>query len=149
MNKRLKIIDLFKILSAVLILTVIITIIAVKKIEKTNQLNQSVNEQKYMFEKYISKNQTSENTKVLLKQLQNYLIEKKEYPNMIPNLKFYGKDNSNTIILYTTCDKKQEEYYIKEVENIINSINSNDTFFIITESSDKEEYITNIIIEQN
>ena len=51
--------------------------------------------------------------------------------------------------MYTKQDEKQEEYYIQEIENIIKSINSKDSFFITTKSKDEEGYITKVIIEYN
>lgn len=149
MKKNIKVIDFFKIIIVIVILTIILTIISIKKIEKTNKENQSVGEQKQIIEAYISENQNAENTKKLLKELEIYLSKKQEYPNMIPIIEFYGKDNANKIIMYTVTDKIQEEYYKKELENIIKEIKSEDTFYITTENNNSEGYINKIIIEYN
>ena len=89
------------------------------------------------------------NTKKLLKLLQNYIKRNSKYPNMIPTIEFYGEDNANKIIMYTEEDNKQKEYYVKEIENIMKTINLSDTFFITIEKNEKESYITRVIIEYN
>ncbi|MBP3596964.1 MAG: hypothetical protein J6J60_06160 [Clostridia bacterium] len=149
MEKKLRIIDFFKIIIFILILTIFVLIIVSKKIEKTTEINQAVVEQKLIIENYISNKQTSDNTKKLLNELKKYIKENSQYPNMVPTVEFYGKDNANKIIMYTEKDNKQKEYYVKEIENILNMIKSNDTYYITTEINEKESYITKVIIEYN
>lgn len=149
MKKNLRIIDLFKIIILILISTIIVIINVAKKIEKTSEINQVVLEQKTLIEKYISETQNADNTKELLLELQNYIKEKSIYPNMIPTIAFFGKDNANKIIMYTKNDEKQKKYYIKEITNIKKSINSNDLFYITTEYNKQDGYITKVIIEYN
>lgn len=145
----MKNISLFKTIAIIIVITTVFFIIVANIIEKTNIENKLYEEQKQYFEKYISEKSSSKNTKELLNNLERYIDSKYENPEVIPAVEFYGTDNDNCIVLYSTKDELQKENYKKEIEIIKRKISDNDTYFIVFEYSDNNEYIYKIVIEKN
>ena len=145
----MKNINLFKIIAAIIIITTIVFIIVANIIEKTNIENKLYEEQKQYFEKYISEKSNSKTTIELLNNLEKYIDSKYENPEVIPAVEFYGPDNDNCMLLYSATDELQKTNYKKELENAKSKINEKDTYFIICEYDDNNEYINKIVIEKN
>lgn len=145
----MKNISLFKIIAAIIIITTIVFIIVANIIEKTNIENKLYEDQKQYFEKYVSQKSSSKSTLELLNILKGYLESKYQNPEVIPTVEFYGTDNDNCIMLYSAKDELQKDNYKKEIENAKRKIKDKDTFFIVCEYNDNNEYINKIIIEKN
>lgn len=147
MNKRIKVIDFFKVLVCIIFLTLILSIITIRKIENTNVNNNSIEEQTTVIEKYVSNNQTANNVKLLLNEILEYSEDKFEDSEKIPTIEFYGKENYNKILIYTVNDKVQFNYYRSEIDELKKLINEDDSFFVKCEADGG--YIDKIIIEYN
>lgn len=145
----MKSISLFKIIATIIIITTIVFIIVANIIEKTNIENKLYEDQKTYFEKYVSENSNSKTTIELLNNLEKYIDSKYENPEVIPAVEFYGTDNDNCMMLYSAKDELQRENYKKEINSAKSKIKENDTFFVICEYDDNNEYINKIVIEKN
>ena len=145
----MKSISLFKIIAAIIIITTIVFIIVANIIEKTNIENKLYEDQKQYFEKYVSENSNSKATIDLLNNLEKYIDSKYENPEVIPAVEFYGTDNDNCMMLYSAKDELQRENYKKEINSAKSKIKENDTFFVICEYDDNNEYVRKIVIEKN
>ena len=145
----MKSISLFKIIAAIIIITTIVFIIVANIIEKTNIENKLYEDQKTYFEKYVSENSNSKTTIELLNNLEKYIDSKYENPEVIPAVEFYGTDNDNCMMLYSAKDELQRENYKKEINSAKSKIKENDTFFVICEYDDNNEYVRKIVIEKN
>ena len=145
----MKNISLFKIIATIIIITTLFFIIVANIIEKTNIENKLYEDQKQFFEKYVSEKSSSKTILELLSNLELYIDNKYKNPEVIPTVEFYGTDNDNCMLLYSAKDELQRDNYKKEIKSAKSKIKENDTFFVICEYDDNNEYVRKIVIEKN
>lgn len=147
MKKNVKILDFFRVILIIIIVSIISLLIGVRKVNLTNEMNISVVEQVEFVNQYKSDSLASSELKKFINEYIDYISDKQSQPFKIPTIEFYGAENNNLMLLYTVDDSAQFDYYINELKKLENKINENDLFYFTYEMG--KEYITKIIIEYN